>query len=144
MKHLIFATLFFLSAHANSADKEAIQLSVADGNLSAQVKAIEIEIMEKDYQEMEYNDRATLLNQLASIESGEVTGGTITTYENNVNSILKKAFADSKLICEQMKPTGSKRAIRTCTTVAAKNRLHKDVQQSRNTGVGPAASTAIQ
>lgn len=146
MLRAISVAFLLLATHAYAAekDKQAVQLSVSAGSVSSQKQLIESKIVNIEYQEMQNADRVELLTQLEAIDSGVATGNTILVYQENINTILKKAFADSKLICTNEMPTGSKRAVRTCSTIAAKERQQQNVQNTRNTGNGPAASSGIQ
>lgn len=142
---ILFSLLNVYQANASQEqDISAIQLSVAAGNVSEQRQLIETKITKIEYKEMKNEDRIELLSQLEAIDNGEISEDTIVVYQNNVNNILKLAFANSKMVCTREKLTGSNMPTRTCMTVAAKTRQHEKLQQTRNTGAGPSASTASQ
>ena len=126
---LPLALLFTSSAFAGSA-KEPVQLNIAAGNVPGQVQMIQKVIQEPEYVEMTAADKSNLNSQLAALQQGQLDSVATSEAQEQVNAILKKAFADSRIVCVFEKPLGSNLKKRTCTTVAAKKKQHQNTQNT--------------
>ena len=132
MLRVVFSVCFLFATNVYSADKdkEAIQLSITAGDITGQRKHIENNIVGSEYKEMDSEDRADLLIQLQAVDSGSLSVEEMTRYQNNINSILKTAYANSKLVCTREKPLGSQMAVKVCKTVAEKKNSEANSQQT--------------
>ena len=128
---LFLALLASSMAYAGSSlDGEAIQFSLAAGNVSMQRQQIEAKLTQVEYTELTKDNRASLNEQFALLESSAVSGASAKLAEERINGILKQTFADSKLVCSYEKPLGSNMKKRNCMTVAAKKRNHENAQRN--------------
>ena len=122
--------LFFTSASFAGSAKEPIQLNIATGNVPGQVEMIQQAIQQPEYVEMTSADRTTLNRQLAALQQGQLDTVGTSDAQQQVNAILKKAYADSRIVCVFEKPLGSNLKQRTCKTVAAKKKQHQNTQNT--------------
>lgn len=106
-------------------DREPVQLSAA-GDVSSQRELIEAKLVQPEYVELGKDGRAELNRHFAALESNpgdaEAAAG--------VNAILKKAFADSRLVCTFEQTLGSNMKKRQCMTAAARKRTYDTTQQT--------------
>jgi hypothetical protein len=133
MKHafLISALLASSMAYAGSSlDGEAIQFSLAAGNVSMQRQQIEAKLTQVEYTELTKDSRISLNEQFALLESSAVSGASAKLAEERINGILKQTFADSKLVCSYEKPLGSNMMKRSCMTTLAKKRNYDATQRN--------------
>lgn len=117
------------------------QLALAEGDFAAQRAGIESELSDgKTYAELSAKDRAAvrealdrITQQLAGVDSveelDEPTKATVFNEQEKINTILTQARADSRLVCEHSRPTGSHRKVTRCQTVAERRR---SMEESRD------------
>ena len=125
MKSILYtlplALLFSFTALADS-DKTPVQLDIASGNVPGQIQTIQKAIHEPRYSEMSADDKSALNQQLAALQQGQLDSVGTAKAQEQVNSILSKAYADSRMVCNLKK--------RTCKTVAAKKKQHQNTQST--------------
>jgi len=133
MKRLLVLSAVLLSSLAyagTTLDTEAIQLSLASGNVSMQRQQIEAKLGQVEYTELTKENRTALNEQFASLVGESVPSDAAKAAEIRINSILKQTFADSKLVCTYEKPLGSNMKKRNCMTVAARKRSYDATQRT--------------
>lgn len=132
MKTSIYVLILFCACVGNAlqaADKTAVQLNVADGDIAEQVDLIMKEIEKTQYSELSKKNREVLIDNLAEIESGSLDDASIATAQAEVNKILTKAFSDSKLICTYYQVLGTRQRQKACMTVAEKKAAQNETQR---------------
>jgi len=142
MKHLFLLSALLASSVAyagTSLDGEAIQLSVAAGNVAAQRQQIEAKLTQVEYTELSKDNRVALNEQFALLESSAATGASAKLSEDRINGILQQTFADSKIVCTYEKPLGSNMKKRSCMTVAARKRSYDATQRTLQNQKGDSA-----
>lgn len=128
------------------------QVALDEGNFADQREEIEEDLADgKTYAEISNSDRATVRESLArigsrlegvdSIDSLDMeTKVEIFNEQEKVNTILTRAAADSRMVCDRDMPTGSRMRKTTCQTVAERNRRaeadRQHLQRVQN-GIGP-------
>ncbi len=140
MKILFFTSLLLMGSVACAGtplDKQAIQLSVAAGNIPQQRLDINQKLTQQEYAELKAADRAVLNQELDSLESNALAGDDAVAAQNKVNGILAQAFADSKLVCTYEQALGSNMKKRQCMTVAAKKKSYDNTQKTLETQKTP-------
>jgi hypothetical protein len=140
MKIVFFSSLLLMSSVAwagTPLDKQAIQLSVAAGNIPQQRLDINQKITQQEYAELTAEDRVVLNQELDSLESNALAGNDAVAAQNKVNGILTRAFADSKLVCTYEQALGSNMKKRQCMTVAAKKKSYDNTQKTIETQKTP-------
>jgi hypothetical protein len=133
MKRLLVLSAVLLSSLAyagTTLDTEAIQLSLASGNVSMQRQQIEAKLGQVEYTELTKENRTALNEQFALLVGESVPSDAAKAAEIRINSILKQTFADSKLVCTYEKPLGSNMKKRNCMTVAARKRSYDATQRT--------------
>lgn len=133
MKCLLVLSAVLLSSLAyagTTLDAEAIQLSLASGNVSMQRQQIEAKLGQVEYTELTKENRTALNEQFALLVGESVPSDAAKAAEIRINSILKQTFADSKLVCTYEKPLGSNMKKRNCMTVAARKRSYDATQRT--------------
>ena len=133
MKRLFLLSAVLVSSLAYAGkdlDREAIQLSVAAGNIPQQRQQIEAKLTQVEYAELTKQNRADLTAQFDLLGTSPLPADQGLAAQDRINGILKKTFADSKLVCTFETPLGSNKKQRTCMTVAAKARLYNNTQRS--------------
>lgn len=122
MKAVFLASLLLLSATVSAAADAPVQLDISKGDLASQRVAITKAINGNDYSEFGAAERTELSKLLDAIEQNPSASAQNLTNQVRANELLSTAFADSKLVCRQVKEIGSNMAKRSCMTVAAKRR----------------------
>lgn len=133
MKRLVFLSAVLLSSLAyagKSLDTEAVQVSVSAGNIPQQRQQIEAKLTQVEYAELTKENRAALNAQFELLQTTPLPADQGLAAQDRINGILKKTFADSKLVCTYETPLGSNKKQRTCITVAAKARYYNNTQRS--------------
>ncbi|MFY8061017.1 MAG: hypothetical protein ACOVMK_05685 [Arenimonas sp.] len=136
MNRLLLLSFFLISSTAyagKTLDSEAIQLSVAAGNIPQQRQQIEAKLAQVEYSELTKESRNELNAQFSALDGLPAGSQEMLSAESRINAILKKAFSDSKLVCTFETPLGSNKKQRTCMTVAAKTRYYNNTQRSGET-----------
>ena len=131
MKFYFFAFLLLsnsLGSIAASNDKQAIQLSIAAGNVSQQRLEINQKLSLSAYAELSQENRVELNQLLDSLLDDSLLGNVAIIKQDKVNKILKQSFADSKLSCKLVAELGSNMKKKVCQTVAAKRRAYDRTQ----------------
>ena len=150
LRTTVFALLLTVSAGA-SATQDQPRLALADGGFSEQRAQIETDLADgKTYSELSHGDRATVreslqrisfeLDGIASLDDlNEAAKARVFNDQEQINTILTQAAADSRVVCTREAKTGSNRKVTTCQTVAERNRRReldqgnlRDVQRSTN------------
>ena len=133
MKKTLIAFLLAASPMLAFAAQEA-QLALAEGDFAAQRAEIEEDLADgKTYAEISASDRAKVRETLERISSrlegvdsidtlGEPAKVEIFNDQELINTILTQAKADSRLVCDHSRPTGSHRKVTRCETVAERRR----------------------
>lgn len=132
-KSILFAltlSLFLSFAALAASSKEALQLNIAAGNVPGQIQAIQSAVNEPQYSELTAENKSTLNSQLAALQQGQLDSVGAAEAQNQINAILKQAFADSRMVCTFEKPLGSNMKQRNCMTVAAKKKQHQNTQNT--------------
>lgn len=114
------------------------QLALAEGDFASQRAEIESELADgKTYAEISAKDRADVRDALDRI-TGELAGvdsieeldepskTTVFNEQERINTILTQARADSRIVCERSRPTGSHRHVTRCQTVAERRRTMEE------------------
>ena len=122
MKAVFLASLLLLSATVSAAADAPVQLDISKGDLASQRVAITKAINGNDYSEFGAAERTELSKLLDAIEQNPSASAQNLGNQVRANELLSTAFADSKLVCRQVKEIGSNMAKRSCMTVAAKRR----------------------
>lgn len=122
MKGIIFTGLLLFSAALWAASDAPVQLDVSKGDIAGQRAAIMKTISGNEYSELADGDRNELVRQLDAIEQDPSAVERNLASQKRANQILATGYADSKLICRQVKEIGSNMSKRSCMTVAAKRR----------------------
>ncbi len=132
MKFYFLAVLLLstsISSFATSNDKQPIQLSIAAGNLPQQRLEINQKLALPIYSEFSQDDRVELNQLLDSLVNDQLLGNESVIKQDKVNAILKRSFADSKLICKLEAEIGSNMKKKVCQTVASKRRAYEKTQK---------------
>ena len=151
-KTLIAFLLAAVPAFAFAAQES--QLALADGDFAEQRAEIEEDLADgKTYAEINHSDRAEVREALDRIsrelegvdsvaELAEPAKVTVFNEQERINTILTQARADSRLVCDRSRPTGSHRKVTKCQTVAERRRrMEADqdhLQRNIMNGIGPA------
>jgi hypothetical protein len=143
MKYLVlFCLSLFLSTAAFAAKekKQAVQLNIAAGDVPGQITTIKAKILEKEYVEMTASGKAELNRQFDALLGGQLDPASSIAMQDAVNSILTKAYADSRLYCTSQPVMGTNRKERACMTMAQKRATYEGTQLDlqRNLIPGPA------
>ena len=125
----IFSIFILFCAAAQAANKQAATISLAAGNVPQQIKTIESLLDSKEYSELSKENRVRLESQFDLLLSPDFETASGPDIEANINQLLSKAFADSKLTCVYEKPVGTNLKKRVCTTAAAKERANEIVRR---------------
>lgn len=128
VKGLIFVAMFsagLVAQGAEAADRQAVQLS-GSGDFAAQRQMIEAKLAQPEYVELSKEGRAELERHFAALESKPDDAAAVA----GVNTVLKKAFADSRLVCTFEQALGSNMKKRQCMTAAARKRVYDTTQQT--------------
>ena len=153
MKKTLIAFLLAATPMFAFAAQEA-QLALAEGDFAAQRAEIEEDLADgKTYAEINSRDRAEVREALDRIsrelegvdsvaELAEPAKVTVFNEQERINTILTQAKADSRLVCDHSRPTGSHRRQTKCQTVAERRRrMEADqdhLQRNIQNGIGPA------
>ena len=153
MKKTLIAFLLAATPMFAFAAQEA-QLALAEGDFAAQRAEIEEDLADgKTYAEISSDDKATVrdalermgnqLDDVASVnELPESKRLDLFNEQEKVNTILTQAKADSRLVCDNSRSTGSHRRTTKCQTVAERRRrMEADqdhLQRNVMNGIGPA------
>lgn len=125
---LLSLSLAFSGAAFAAAEKQAVQLNIAAGDVPGQIQSIQTAVLEKQYVEMTASDKATLNRQFSELKSGQLDAGAALAAQDQVNAILKKAYADSRLYCKSQSVMGTNRKERACMTMAQKKATYQNTQ----------------
>jgi len=128
MKRLVFVLMLsagLIAQEAESADREPVQLS-ATGDITGQRKLIETKLSQPEYVELDKEGRAELDRHFAALESNPGDAQAIA----GANAVLKKVFADSRMVCTYEQALGSNMKKRQCMTAAARKRTYETTQQT--------------
>lgn len=138
MKRILILSILIFSPFANAGkdlDTAAVQLSVASGNVTQQRQVIESKLTQIEYKELTPANRQVLTDRFIDLESGAVKGDDALVAEKQINDILTKTFADSKVSCTFEAPMGTNMKKRVCMTAAAKQRsfelTQRDIQMKK-------------
>lgn len=152
MKKFLLACSLALAPAFAFAASEA-QLALAEGDFAEQRAEIEADLADgKTYAEIKSADRARvrealdrISRELEGVDSidalAEQSKVTIFNEQEVINTILTQARADSRLVCDHSRPTGSHRRQTKCQTVAERRRrMEADqdhLQRNVMNGIGP-------
>lgn len=153
MKKTLIAFLLAATPAFAFAAQEA-HLALAEGDFAGQRAEIEEDLADgKTYAEINSRDRAEVREALDRIsrelegvdsvaELADPAKVTVFNEQERINTILTQAKADSRLVCDHSRPTGSHRKVTKCRTVAERRRrMEADqdhLQRRIQNGIGPA------
>lgn len=153
MKKTLIALLLAATPAFAFAAQES-HLALAEGDFAEQRAEIEEDLADgKTYAEINSRDRAEVREALDRIsrelegvdsvaELAEPAKVTVFNEQERINTILTQAKADSRLVCDRNRPTGSHRKVTKCQTVAERRRRMEDdqdhLQRNIQNGIGPA------
>lgn len=151
-KTLIAFLLAAVPAFAFAAQES--QLALAEGDFAEQRAEIEEDLADgKTYAEINSRDRAEVREALDRIsrelegvdsvaELAEPAKVNVFNEQERINTILTQARADSRMVCDHSRPTGSHRRVTKCQTVAERARRREadqnHLQRNIQNGIGPA------
>ncbi len=131
MKHNYLLTLILVTGIAMAGqdlDKQAFQFSEFNGDIAAQVNVARAKIDQVEYKEMSSNSRQSLTDYFAVLQDAASSKQQASEAQANANTILAKAFSDSKLVCSYETQMGTNMKKRVCLTAAAKKRIYERTQ----------------
>lgn len=153
MKKTLIAFLLAATPAFAFAAQES-QLALTEGDFAEQRAEIEEDLADgKTYAEINSRERAEVREALDRIsrelegvdsvaELAEPAKVTVFNEQERINTILTQAKADSRLVCDRSRPTGSHRKVTKCQTVAERRRrMNADqdhLQRNIMNGIGPA------
>ena len=88
-----------------------------------------------EYSELADANRLELYRQLDAIEQNPSAAERNLASQKRANDILATGYADSRLICRQVKEIGSNMSKRSCMTVAAKRRAAEKAKFDKATPI---------
>jgi hypothetical protein len=151
IRKTVFILILFGAATAALAMQEP-KVALADGDWAAQRAQIERDLADgKTYAEISRSDRVKVRESLDRI-SGALAGTPsvdalpddvkvrVFNEQEQINTILTRAAADSRMVCDRDVPTGSRMAKTTCQTVAERDRRReadRDHLRKVQNGIGP-------
>ena len=127
---LLLSLLWSIQALGANGKNEAVQLYASNVDLLGQIQFIERMIQMPEYIEMTVADKSVLNGQLDALKQGSLDVATSLKAREQVNAILKQAFADSRLVCTTEKAPNSNMRKRYCQTV---NNKKMESQKALNT-----------
>ncbi|GGA70633.1 hypothetical protein GCM10011521_05920 [Arenimonas soli] len=150
----------FLSAPAlaKQADQPrlALEAGTSASELAEQRALIEAAVKTEAYREMGRTQRTELREDLDAIQAGMPAQGTLgqaapgdqarlAALGDDVNELLDRAYADSRVTCSRQQQIGSSFSRKVCTTAAQRRRAQTGVSEMARGGrsspeVGPAPS----
>lgn len=153
MKKILIACLLAAAPTLALAGQES-QLALAEGDFAEQRAEIEQDLADgKTYAEISNRQRSEVREALDRIarelegadsvaELAEPAKVTVFNEQERINTILTQAKADSRLVCDHSRPTGSHRRVTKCQTVAERQRRREadqdHLQRNIQNGIGPA------
>lgn len=134
MKRFTLLSLIFISPLAfagKDLDTQAYQISAFNSvTIAEQVAVAKQKITQIEYVELDDASRTKLLAELDVLKGSGLSENDRTESQKRANTLLSKAFADSKLVCTFEKPLGSNMKKRTCMTAGAKKRSFDATQRT--------------
>ncbi|HEX5755877.1 MAG TPA: hypothetical protein VFY12_05945 [Arenimonas sp.] len=137
MKKFMLAALFGIAPAFAFAAQES-ELALVEGDFAAQRAEIESNLSDgKTYAEIKAKDREEvrealdrITRELEAVDSLDMlddqTKAAVFNDQERINNILTQARADSRMVCEHSRPTGSHRKVTRCQTVAERRRLREN------------------
>ena len=132
MKHIVVLGILLMVAASQVSANTPVQLDIAKGDIPAQRNTIDKAIVSEEYVEFVPAERAELATLLIEIGENPSAADQNLLKQKRANEILAKAFADSRMICRQVKEVGSNMSKRSCMTVAAKRRASEQAKMNQN------------
>jgi hypothetical protein len=132
MKHIVVLGILLMAAASQVSANTPVQLDIAKGDITAQRNTIDKAIVSEEYVEFVPAERAELATLLIEIGENPSAADQNLLKQKRANEILAKAFADSRMICRQVKEVGSNMSKRSCMTVAAKRRASEQAKMNQN------------
>jgi hypothetical protein len=132
MKHIVVLGILLMAAASQVSANTPVQLDIAKGDIPAQRNTIDKAIVSEEYVEFVPAERAELATLLIEIGENPSAADQNLLKQKRANEILAKAFADSRMICRQVKEVGSNMSKRSCMTVAAKRRASEQAKMNQN------------
>lgn len=113
-----------------------VQLDVKQ-SVAEQLAQVEAAINSEDYSELAADDRAALRDALGRIRNNVPASGSVeqlspdlrTAVFNDqelVNMIMTRAHADSRMVCERVRTTGSNRREQVCMTLGQRRQMREE------------------
>ncbi len=135
MKGIICTGLLLLSTTLSAASDAPVQLDISKGDITGQRAAIMKAISGSEYSELADANRLEIYSQLDAIEQNPTAAERNLASQKRANDILATGYADSRLICRQVKEIGSNMSKRSCMTVAAKRRAAEKAKFDKATPI---------
>ncbi|HYQ25211.1 hypothetical protein [Stenotrophomonas sp.] len=128
--------LLVLSAAAQAASEKPLVQMDRQGPVAEQVRQVEKALNNGDYAEISADDRAQVQQSLQRItqrmgdhqtaqELPPAVQNEIFNDQERINTLLSRAHADSRLICQYTRTTGSNMPKSRCLTVAERRRIEE-------------------
>lgn len=118
-----------------------------DQPVPAQLREVVSLLDHEDYSEVGAEARREILAAVDSIN--RLMGGRETldalnpddrvevlNHQSTINTLMARAHADSRMVCERHKPIGSNRPTRVCMTVAERRRVREQTERMMQEGAG--------
>lgn len=143
LHHLVVLVIGLAAAGAAPAavdaavnDKSPMQIDVGN-DIAQQLQMVEMAIGSESYSELEDQDRIAVRDALGRIRANVGPNHTVdglapdirTAVFNDqeiVNTIMSRAHADSRMVCERVRMTGSNRREQVCMTVAQRRDMREN------------------
>jgi hypothetical protein len=143
LHHLVILAIGLAAAGAAPAavdaavnDKSPMQIDVGN-DIARQLQMVEMAIGSERYSELEDQDRIAVRDALGRIRANVGQSHTVdglapdirTAVFNDqevVNTIMSRAHADSRMVCERVRLTGSNRREQVCMTVAQRRDMREN------------------
>lgn len=124
------------TVNAVADDRIPIQVDVKQ-SISEQLSGVEDAISSERYSELTDEDRAAVRDALGRIRSNVGDASSVDSLTPNertavfndqeiINTVMGRAHADSRLVCERVRTTGSNRREQVCITVAQRRELREN------------------
>jgi hypothetical protein len=138
LRSAIFLGLLFASGLAVANQQ---RVAVDSGNFTEQRRQIEADLSTEKYSEISREQRARVRDLLASIGArldavpnvdalSEIDKASLFNEQEEVNTILTRAAADSRVVCRHEQTTGTHRRTTNCQTLAERRRRREQSQQA--------------
>ena len=132
----VFAMLLGLSAAAQAGSEKPVVQMDRQAPVADQVRQVEKALDNGEYAEISADDRAQVRQSLERItlrmgdrqtaqELPSAVQNEVFNDQERINTILTRAHADSRLVCQHTRSTGSNMPKSRCLTVAERRRIEE-------------------